>query len=117
MNDFDLDSQLKALRTPERDEEYWADFPGRVTRELRRRPLPRPVRFSWMSQLAWGFSLAFGCFALGYFLGHDDLAPGFSRSLLRDQSQVHMSLVTFPERLRAFLENEHDLQKLAPDQP
>ena len=47
-DNFDLDARLRALPAPERSEEYWADFPRRVTRELRTRPLPRPLRSSWL---------------------------------------------------------------------
>ena len=120
MNDFDLDSQLKALRTPERSGEYWTDFPGRVTEELRSRPLPRPVRSaasSWLPQLAWGCALALGCFALGYFIGHDDTPKGIRRAVLENQREIRLTLVTFPKQMQAMMQDEHGLQKLVKDQP
>ena len=117
MKNFDLDTHLRVSRAPERSDEYWADFPGRVTREVRSRPLPRPARSSWLPQLAWGFSLAFGCFALGYFIGHDGVPKSVSHALLENQHEIRMSVVTFPQHLRTFMQDEHGLQKLVPDQP
>jgi hypothetical protein len=114
---FDLDAQLRALHAPERSEEYWADFPRRVTGELRTRPLPRPMRTTWLPQLAWGFSLAFGCFALGYFIGHNDGSRGFTHSLLQNQQEFRMSLAKFPEQFRTLMLDERGMQKLLPDQP
>jgi hypothetical protein len=112
MNNFDLDSQLKALRTPERSEEYWEDFPRRVTGELRRRPLSRPARSSsWLKQVAWGFSLAFGCFVLGYCLGHNDVSRGISRAWLENQREI----VKLHAQIRTF--DEHGVRKLLTDQP
>jgi len=117
--DFDLDAQLRRLQTPERSAEYWADFPGRVTGELRARPLPRPnrARASWLPQLAWGFSLAFGCFVLGYVIGHNDGPRGFTHSLLQNQRQFSVSLAQFPDRFRSLMLEERGMQKLLPEQP
>ncbi len=114
---FDLDAQLRTLRAPERPADYWAEFPPRVTREMRARPLPRPRPSSWLPQLAWGFSLAFGCFALGYFIGHNDVPRGFTHSLLQNQQEFRMSVVKFPERFRRLVLDESSMQKLLPEQP
>jgi len=110
MNDFDLDAQLKALRPPERDEDYWADFPGRVSRELRRPPV-RPLRSSWLPQLACGFCLAFVCFALGYYLGHDKISRQISNVWREDQQE----LARFNAQIASF--DEHGLRKMLADQP
>jgi len=111
MNNFDLESQLKALRMPERSEEYWDDFPGRVTRELRGRPLPRSLRSSWLPQLAWGFCLAFACFALGYLLGHNDVSRGITHAWKEDQREI----AKFHAQITSY--DEHGVRKLLTDQP
>ena len=113
MNESDLDKQLRAVSAPERSDEYWSDFPGRVTRELRSRPLPRPVRSSWMPQLAWGFSLAFGCFVLGYYLGHTDVPRGLTNAWQENRREM----ARLPDQFRMIMLDEHGLQKLVPDQP
>ena len=110
MKDFDLDAQLQALRLPERGGEYWADFPRRVTGELRSRPLPRPVRSSWLPQLAWGFSLAFGCFALGYYLGHNEVPRGITHAWIQHQKEI----AKFQTQINSY--DEHGLRKLLTDQ-
>jgi len=116
-DNFDLDAQLRTLRLPERSEAYWEDFPRRVTGELRTRLLPRPASPSWRPQLAWGFGLAFGCFVLGYFIGHNDAPRGFTHSLIQNQQELRVSLTKFPDQFRSFMLNERGMQKLLPDQP
>ncbi len=117
MNDSELEAQLRALPNPERSEEYWADFPRRITRDLRTRPLPRPAPSSWLPQVAWGFSLAFGCFALGYFIGHNEVPRGLTHAMLENQREFRVSLTKFPDQVRSLMLNEHGLQTLLPEQP
>ena len=117
MNDFDLEANLRALSAPERGDDYWQDFPRQVTGALRARPLRRPARSSWLPQLAWGFSLAFGCFALGYFIGHNEGPRGFTRALMENQREFRLSLARFPEQFRNHMLDENGIQQLLPDQP
>ena len=42
MKDFDLESKVKAVRVPERDEDYWEAFPHRMMTELRSVPWSGP---------------------------------------------------------------------------
>ena len=45
MNDVELNRILKSAKLPPRAEEYWKEFPGRVTRQLHRpRPAAQQVR-------------------------------------------------------------------------
>lgn len=117
MNNFELDQLLKACPAPELGEAYWEAFPGQVTRRLRQRPLPRPARSGWGPQLAWGFGLAFGCFALGYFIGHQEESQGFTRTWLANQRELQVSLTHFPEHFRDYVLNEKGMRQLLPDQP
>jgi len=118
MNDFDLNDQLKALQTPQLKEEYWEDFPGRVTVKIRRQPRirPQPPRASWLPQLAWGFGLALGCLVLGYFIGHDGVSKKVARALLENRQALRVSVASFPENLQSFMLNESNVEKLVPDQ-
>ena len=112
MTDFDLDAQLHALRPPERSKEYWVDFTARVTRGRHYRPPPRPApAVSWLPQIAWGFCLAFCCFVLGYYLGHN----GVSRQLDRVWRQDRQEIVRFQTQLSAY--DEHGLRKQLAEQP
>lgn len=54
MKDFDLESKVKAVRVPERDEDYWEAFPRRMLTELRSVPVERPVRRAFIPGLLWG---------------------------------------------------------------
>lgn len=119
MNDFELDKQLQALQPPDLKEEYWEDFPGRVTVKIRRqaRIRPLPARASWLPQLAWGFGLALGCLIIGYFIGHDGVPAKVSRALRANQQEIRMSVASFPANLESFMLDESNLNKLAPDQP
>ena len=117
MNDFELNQQLHALRPPELKEEYWADFPGRVTVKIRRQPRfrPPPERGAWAPQLAWGMCLGLGCLVLGYFIGHYGVPKSVSRALVQNQRQIHATAAALEGNLESFMLDEQDLQKLAPD--
>jgi len=67
MNDFELASRLKSVRTPERTEEYWNDFPARVRVQLRREPsVFSPHRVWWPRlKLAGSLALALGLMWFG----------------------------------------------------
>jgi len=60
MNNFDLESQLKSVRVPERPEDYWNDFPSRVRVQLPRERREFAPPGAWRPRLAWagGFALA-----------------------------------------------------------
>ena len=68
MKNFDLDSELRALRVPERDQDFWDAFPQRVLAELRAGPAVPPARRTSMPRLACGFGVALACLAAGFCL-------------------------------------------------
>jgi hypothetical protein len=71
MNQNELDRLLKSARPPERTEEYWREFPNRITSQLHRQTQAsaalrggrklRPL-------LAWGLGLATVCIAVGFIM-------------------------------------------------
>src|SRR5208282_6822822 len=68
MKKFDLDSELKGLRVPEHDSDFWDAFPQRVLAELRVPPAFAPVRNPSVPWLAWGFGAALACLVAGFCL-------------------------------------------------
>jgi hypothetical protein len=61
MTDSELDAQLRAMRVPERDADYWDWFPRRVVAEVRAGAPPRPERpaaIRLLSRVAWAGGFA-----------------------------------------------------------
>ena len=117
MKDFDLDSELKALRVPERGQEFWDAFPERVLAELRSAPAVPPARRSSMPRLAWGFGAALACLAAGFCLGQSRMPKTVCYGLLKDEMKLRQTVRQFPARVDALMQDEHGLHKLIEDQP
>jgi len=107
MNDHELESMLKSVRTPERAPEYWDDFPSRVRVQLRppvMSPLWRPRRW----RLAWAGGLAFATLFL-----YLTLWPvGF---VLKNEKTFRHQLAELPTHLRMFMADEHGMHYLIAD--
>ena len=72
MKDSDLDKKLRAVRVPERSEEYWDAFPrtvlGRLSRdEERTERHPRSAGIPWLLR---GLGTAFACMAVVITIGY-----------------------------------------------
>ncbi len=128
MNDFELESKLKAIRVPQKEDEYWEDFPRRVRSQLGR---PAPVeraKSHFLPQWAWNSGLALGCVTLILLL-----LPAFHAALLdeqalqrdaarlsaidwpkdyRDEQAWQRDAARLPRQLRAFVADEHGMQYL-----
>jgi len=102
MNDFDLESKLKAWRVPGRDEEYWSEFPQRVLAKSRETVPERPIPYFFMPRLAMA------CLAATFFIWHS----GLTRSLSRDERQLRASLVRLPDNMSRLMQDEHGLHYL-----
>ncbi|MGD0813589.1 MAG: hypothetical protein ABSA83_08310 [Verrucomicrobiota bacterium] len=116
MKDFDLESKVKALRVPEREEDYWQTFPDRVMKELRRAP-ERPARRVFMPGLMWCARLALACAMLGFCLWQSRMPATLSHALRKDEQELRQSVERIHDNLGRLMQDEHGLDKLVEDQP
>jgi hypothetical protein len=116
MKDFDLESKVKALRVPERAEDYWQAFPDRVMRELRRTP-ERPARQVFMPDLRWCARLALACMMLGFCLWQSRMPGTLSHALRKDEQELRQSVDRIHDNLGRLMQDEHGLDKLVEEQP
>ena len=117
MKDFDLESKIKAVHVPERDEDYWQAFPRRVLTELRAIPAERPARRAFMPGLLWGGRVALACQMLGFCLWQGRMPRALSHALLKDEQELRQSVARFHHNLGTLMQDEHGLHKLIEDQP
>ena len=118
MNDAELNRILKSAELPPRPEEYWADFPESVTRQLNR-PLPPERRAApWLPRLAWagGFAaaLVLAGFLAGRHYGHTETANG-NGQLLQSEKLIREVTAMFPNRVRAIVKDEGGLRLVLSD--
>jgi hypothetical protein len=117
MKDSEINSELKSLRVPERDPEYWDTFPERVTAELRSAPSMPPARPPVWPRLAWSSGWALSCLAAVFLLGHSRAPKSLCYALLKDERDLRRSIQHFPDHVRTFMQDEHGLHRLIEDQP
>jgi hypothetical protein len=117
MNDLELNQILKRVQPPPRSHDYWADFPGRVIRQLNRppgRPLPesRP-----RPRLVWAGAAGLFCLLMGFALGHWWTRPrnGREAAFLQNGKMIREVLATFPNQVRAILQDESGLSLVLSD--
>ena len=117
MNDFDLDSKLKALPLPERGADYWEMFPRRVLAGARATPGER-FQPAWWPRLALGGGMALASLVIGLCL-----SPGGSCPLkvvfhaTQNARSFHRELAQLPQRARALMRIDHGLRSLIEEQP
>jgi hypothetical protein len=116
MKNIDLDSDLKALRVPERGQEFWDAFPGRVLAELRATPVVPPVRAPFLPWLVRGFGVALACLAVGLCLGQSRLPKRFCSAVLKNERELRQTVRQFPRHVCALMQDEHGLRSLVEDQ-
>jgi hypothetical protein len=117
MNKSELDSILKKARTPERPEEFWAEFPRQIARGLNRARTEnyRP-RQNWFPRLAWGLATAIcvlAAFAVGHWHGQVEMKA--SMDVLANAKVVGETLAMFPNQVRAIVQDEHGLNLVLSD--
>jgi len=117
MNKPELDSILKKARTPERPEEFWAEFPQQVARGLNRERTEnfRPRR-NWFPRLAWGFATAI-CILAAVAIGHwrGQVETKTSTDVLADAKVVRETLAMFPNQVRAIVQDERGINLVLSD--
>jgi hypothetical protein len=117
MNNPELDSILKKARTPERPEEFWAEFPQQVTRGLNRERTEnfRPEQ-NWFARMACGFATAIcilAVFAIGRWRGQVETKA--STDVLADAKVVRETLAMFPNQVRAIVQDERGINLVLSD--
>jgi hypothetical protein len=106
MNDFELESKLKAIRVPAREDEYWEDFPRRVRSQLGRTVYARPAQTRLIPQWAWNSGLALACVVFTLLLW-----PVFHAALL-DERALQRDAARLPKQLHLLMADEHGMQYL-----
>ena len=106
MNDFELESKLKAIPVPAREEEYWEDFPRRVRSQLGRSTAAEPQSTRLMPQWAWSGGLALACVVFSLLLW-----PVFHAALL-DEQALQRDAARLPKQLHVLMADEHGMQYL-----
>jgi hypothetical protein len=113
MSDFNLDETLRRAKAPGRPEEYWAEFPARVVRQLGRAAPARPVERRWLVRLGWGFAVATAClivgFAVGLRHGKREGETAAANGLLQNTRLIRETMGLFPNRVRAIVQDERGL--------
>lgn len=118
MNDSELDRILKAAKAPERTEEFWAQFPRRVTSRLHWKPAARENEpRHWLARFAWSLTALAACLLIGFIVGHsrgqkDALAEN---GLLQNEKVIKEMLAMFPNRVRAVVQDDHGLHLVLSD--
>lgn len=120
MNNHELDACLRSAPVPEREPDYWRDFPGEVARHLRRPGAPGPAsvrpRLPW---LAWGIGFAAACLVIGFMIGQwrGRMRTADAYAWLQNGKVLREVLTLFPNRVRAIVQDEHGVQLVLSDQP
>jgi hypothetical protein len=118
MNQSDLESILRKARLPEIPEESLEMFPRRIAARLKRDDLPVHTARQFSPQLAWAFGLA-ACIiiAIGIGFKHRWMETGNipARDSLTSLKVIHETLATFPNQVRAIVEDEHGLRLILAD--
>jgi len=115
MNNHDLESKIKALRVPERGEEYWESFPERVLAETRAAPAEQPApRVIWPG-LEWMGRLAVACLMLGFCFWQSPLPRELARAVRQDEMRFHQDMQRFESNLARLMRDEHGLHQLVED--
>ena len=115
MKKFDLDSELNSLRVPERGPDFWNAFPERVLAELRSATPVSLARRRAGPGVVWNVGLALACLMVVFCLGGTQTGRAAFSSLLKDEREWRQSIRKIPSHARAFMQDEHGLDKLIED--
>ena len=114
MKDADLESKLRALRVPERGEDFWDAFPQRVIGQLRASSVERPVRRSSPVR-SWAAGAALACLVAGICLGQSPVPKTVCRGLVENEKELRRTVWQFHSNVRALMLDEHGLHRLVED--
>jgi hypothetical protein len=119
MTNSELDQALKSAGVPERDADYWEDFPRRVLTEARRRaPAGASSRSRWPLRLAWAGGLAAVCVLVGFAVGHwrGQSQAQSTNGLLQNTRVIEEVMAMFPKRVRAVIQDGDGLRVVLADE-
>ena len=114
MNDYELQQKLKGLPVPERTEEYWSDFPGRVSRQCRRPAVQLETDNRWRVRLAWRYAASVACLFVGLLIVHQPLRAA-SSAVMHQEIVLRHELNSLPTHLRILMADEHGMHYLVAD--
>lgn len=113
MTNSELDQLLKSAPAPERPPEFWEALPKRISAKIhwqqqrKHEGVNLPPRFGW--GLVWGIPGAAVLLLLGFLWGnwHGMKQPS---ALLQNEKLLREVLATFPNQVRAIIQDENGLQ-------
>lgn len=114
MNDSELQQKLKTLLVPERTEEYWNDFPGKVSRQLRRPAARVEADERWRTRFAWQFAASAACLFVGLLVLNQPLRAA-SSAVVRQEIALRHEWNALPKHLRVLMADEHGMHYLVAD--
>jgi hypothetical protein len=134
MNDSELNEVLKRATVPEREAEYWEQFPRRVTAELDRRRQTAPVHRLNDTSRAWPWATAFRflgarpafaigvaavCLLLGFFIGFWRCQRSPSSDLQLAAARKYFSEIEalFPNQIRAIVFDQQGTHLVLAQEP
>ena len=106
MNDFELESKLKAVRVPAKPDEYWEDFPAQVRLQLSRPVSQERRQPRRMPQWAWSSGLALACVMSCLVLW-----PAL-HAVAKDERALQRDAARLPHQLHVLMADEHGMQNL-----
>jgi hypothetical protein len=117
MNDSELDARLKAAREPALPKDYQEAFAQYVLKNLRSSPWKPAGRGHWgLRHWVWGLATT-ACiliaFAVGHWRGMED-SHG-RQDVLANAKLIQETLVLFPNRVRAIVQDERGLNVVLSD--
>jgi hypothetical protein len=119
MNDSDLDRQLRSAGVPERDANYWENFPSQVLVTLLapHRPAEPPPTLMF-PRLAWAAIVATACVALSIAFTDGGASSRTTAPVawLKNQTALREVLTLFPNRVQAIVQDERGVQLVLSEQ-
>lgn len=116
MKKLDIDAQIRALRVPQKEDDYWKTFPGRVLVEADRRPVSRLERRHEAPGMFWLGRVALACFAVGFAACQAHVPQAMDKAWQKDEKQLHQAVIRFEKNLSQVMQDEHGLHRLIEDQ-
>ncbi len=119
MKHIDLESQIKSVRVPERDEEFFRDLPQRIMDRAQAAPEPalRPRSFSLSLFTIQALRFALPALVLGFCLWQSRMPQAAFHALQKDRQEVRLALAQVHSSLDTFMRDEHGLHNLIQDPP
>jgi hypothetical protein len=111
MNDFELETRLKAVPLPERPADYWEHFPAQVRTNLRRAVLKPVAENLWLPRLAWAGGLA-TLLILTFVFAQIKPVQTVSVALFKNEKHFRTEFVQFENQLHVLMRDEHGLHYL-----